>query len=266
MYNNGNCRPVNRTKIIRRLAAKWLHFSIMQYDGGVNLGVHDGHRQRLRERFLKEGLSGFAPVNVLELLLFFTNQRCDTSETAHRLLERFGSFSGVLDAPYATLCAAEGVGPLSACLIKLTAACGAFYANDRAARLGSILSTKQAGAYFVPKFTGSTSEEVYLLLLDDKRKILRCAKLFEGTVNAAAITLKKVMAEVVISNATAVILAHNHPGGLALPSAEDKAVTKQISTALDMINVRLLDHVIVADEEFFSMASGLLHAMPAVPQ
>ena len=75
------------------------------------------------------------------------------------------------------------------------------------------------------------------------------------------------MAEVVISNATAVILAHNHPGGLALPSAEDKAVTKQISTALDMINVRLLDHVIVADEEFFSMAdSGLLHAMPAVPQ
>ena len=96
--------------------------------------MHDGHRERLRNRFLTQGLSGFEPVNVLELLLFFSHKRCDTNEIAHRLLERFGSFSGVLNAPYDALCQVEGIGAQSACLIKLVAACAGYYADDKAAR------------------------------------------------------------------------------------------------------------------------------------
>ena len=234
----------------------------MQFGEGVNLGVHDGHRERLRQRFLREGLDGFAPVNVLELLLFFTNARRDTNEIAHRLLERFGSFSGVLDAPYDALCGTDGVGPASACLLKLVGACAGYYAADRASRGTAITSTAEAGAYLVPKFVGAANEVVYLLLLDDKRKILRCARLFEGTVNAAPITVKKVVAEVVATNATGVILAHNHPGGLALPSANDRQVTARVAHALRLINVQLVDHIIVADDDYVSMAdSGMLQEL-----
>ena len=225
------------------------------------LGVHDGHRERLRQRFLEQGLSGFAPVNALELLLFFTHKRCDTNEIAHRLLERFGSFAGVLDAPYDALCGVEGMGPLSACLLKLVAACAGYYAADRAHRGETITSSAQAGAYLAPRFLGSRNEEVYLLLLDDRRRVLRCAKLFEGTVNAASITVKKVVEEAVTANATAVILAHNHPGGLPLPSRDDRAATEKVAQALALIGVRLLDHIIVCDGEFASMAdSGMLPA------
>ncbi len=236
-----------------------LDISIGQFAGGVNLGMHDGHRERLRNRFLTQGLSGFEPVNVLELLLFFSHKRCDTNEIAHRLLERFGSFSGVLNAPYDALCQVEGIGAQSACLIKLVAACAGYYADDKAARGVILNSTEAAGQYLVPKFMGASNEEVYLILLDDKRKVLRCAKLFEGTVNAAPITVKKVVAEVVAMNATGVILSHNHPGGLALPSAGDKIVTEKIARALHLINVQLLDHIIVADGDYVSMAdSGML--------
>ena len=134
------------------------------------MSVHDGHRERLRQRFLDQGLSGFAPVNALELLLFFTHRRCDTNEIAHRLLQRFGSFSGVLDAPYDALCGVEGMGPLSACLLKLVAACAGYYAADRARGGEAITSSAKAGAYLAPRFLGSRNEEVYLLLLDDRRR------------------------------------------------------------------------------------------------
>ena len=224
--------------------------------------MHDGHRERLRNRFLTQGLSGFDPINVLELLLFFSHRRCDTNEIAHRLLDRFGSFSGVLNAPYEALCEVQGIGAQSACLIKLVAACAGYYADDKAVRGVVLNSTEAAGRYLVPKFLGARNEEVYLVLLDDKRKVLHCAKLFEGTVNAAPITVKKVVAEVVAMNATGVILAHNHPGGLALPSSGDRIVTEKIARALYLMNVQLVDHIIVADGDYVSMAdSGMLSMM-----
>lgn len=226
------------------------------------LGIHDGHRERLRNRFLQQGLSGFEPINVLELLLFFSHRRRDTNEIAHHLLDRFGSFSGVLDAPYEALCQVEGIGPMSACLIKLVAACTKYYVDDKN-KLGTVISsTSLAGEFLVPKFVGSCNEEVYALLLDDKRKVLRCTKLFEGTVNMVPIVVKKIISEVVNVNATAVILAHNHPGGIALPSREDKMTTQRLATVLDELNVQLLDHIIVSDNDFISMRdSGMLDAM-----
>ena len=226
------------------------------------MGIHDGHRERLRKRFLTQGLSGFEPVNVLELLLFFSHKRCDTNEIAHRLLDRFGSFSGVLDAPYEMLCQVEGVGPISACLIKLVAGCANYYANDKVKIDESINSTGLAGKYLVPRFIGSRNEEVYLLLLDDKHKVLRCTKLFEGTVNMVPILVRKVVGEVVAVNATVVILAHNHPGGLAIPSYEDKMATRKLAAILNDLNVRLIDHIVVADGDYVSMRdSGMLEGV-----
>lgn len=221
--------------------------------------MHDGHRERMRKQFMEHGLGSFAPVNALEFLLFFSHKRGDTNAIAHRLLDRFGSFSGVLDAPYASLLEVEGVGPASAFLIRFVREAANFYAQDRTAKGVVISSTEEAGAYLAPRFVGRTNEEVHILLLDDKNKVLRCAKLFEGTVNAAPVTIKKVVSEVVATNATGVILAHNHPGGLALPSAQDKRSTYDLEQALQLMNVRLLDHIIFSDDDFVSLAdSGAL--------
>ncbi|MEG1932931.1 MAG: DNA repair protein RadC [Pygmaiobacter sp.] len=226
------------------------------------MGVHDGHRKRLEKRFLENGIESFEAVNVLELLLFFTHKRCDTNEIAHALLERFDTFSGVLDAPYDMLLEVPGIGPASASLLKLVQAITGFYMNDRVDSCKIINSTQSAGRYFVPRFIGKRNEEVHVLLLDDKNKILRCTKLFEGTVNMAPITVKKVISEVVATNATGVILAHNHPGGLALPSANDKRATAQLCQALGLINVRFIDHIIVAENDYVSMAdSGMLSVL-----
>lgn len=226
------------------------------------MSVHEGHRDRLRARFLKSGLHGFEEHTALELLLFYARPRCDTNEIAHALIKRFGSFAGVMDAPMEELAAVPGIGEKSALLLKMIPAMGAYYLESRSAPGEAIDSTEKAGAFFLPKFVGKTNEEVYLAALDDKRKVIRCVCLStEGIVNAVRITIKRVVTEAVNANATGVLLAHNHPGGIALPSQSDKQVTRQVYKALQLIHVRLLDHIIVADGDFVSLADSGFIAM-----
>lgn len=227
------------------------------------MGMHDGHRDRLRERFIKEGLDGFEEHTALELLLFYARPRCNTNEIAHALMKRFGGFAQVLDAPIEELMKVEGMGKQSAVLIKMVPELGAFYLKSKNASGKTILSTQEAGQLFLPIFFGKQTEMVYMVALDDKRKVLRCVCLSEsGIVNAVSISVKQIVTEAVNANATGVILAHNHPGGLALPSLSDKAVTHQAFQALRLINVTLLDHIIVADGDFVSMAdSGYMETL-----
>ncbi|MDD3430228.1 MAG: DNA repair protein RadC [Oscillospiraceae bacterium] len=220
------------------------------------MGIHDGHRQRLRKRFLEDGLENFEEHNVLELLLFYAHSRADTNALAHVLIDTFGSISAVMDAPYDALLQVSGVGEQAATLLKLVPQLASVYNSDKFAMGTCLHSTQEVGQYFVPLFYGKQHEEVHMLSLDDKHKIIRRTKLFEGTVNATPITVKKVVSEAVNANATSVVLAHNHPAGLALPSANDRHVTKRINTALELINIRLLDHIIVAENEFISMAES----------
>ena len=224
------------------------------------MGEHNGHRERVRARYLKEGLSGFEPHTALEFLLFYARPRCDTNGLARSLLRRFGGFAQVMDAPIEELAAVEGMGYSSAVLLKMIPDFGAYYLHSRASPGDVVNSTEKAGAYFLPKFIGKTKETLYMAALDDRRKVLRCTCIAkEGSIDALPVSVKRVVAEALNAGATAVILAHNHPAGLALPSAGDKATTKQIAAALHPVNIRLLDHIIVADSDFVSMAeSGLL--------
>lgn len=218
------------------------------------MGVHDGHRDRMRERFLREGLGDFEAHTVLEMLLYYARPRCNTNEIAHALIHRFGSFSGVLDASMEDLQDVEGIGYTSAVLIKMIPQLAGYYMMDKVQPGEIINSTEKAGMFFVPRFVGKTSESLYMAALDDKRKLLRCACLErEGSVNAVAISIKKIVGEAVKSNATGVLLAHNHPGGVALPSASDKRMTIQVYEALRYINIELVDHIIVADDDFVSL-------------
>ena len=223
------------------------------------MSLHDGHRQRLKSRFLKNGLSDFEDHNVLELLLFFSLPRNDTNEIGHKLLQKFGSISNVFDAPFDELCKCDGVGEHTATLIKLIPELLSVYHMDKSNTIQAVKSTNEAGKYFIPKFMGKLNEEVHIMLLDDKKKIIKCEKLFEGTVNSSNITVRKIISTAINTNATGVILAHNHPGGVALPSQSDLLTTKRIFSALKLMDIKLCDHIVVADNDFVSFAdSGML--------
>lgn len=217
------------------------------------MNLHEGHRQRLKERFIKNGLGSFEDHNILELLLFFSVPRNDTNEIGHRLLQRFGSISNVFDAPVEELCKVDGIGMHSATLIKLIPELCSIYNVDKTENIEIVSSTNAAGKFFVPRFMGKNDEEVHILLLDDKKKIIKSEIVSKGTVNASAVSIRKIVSLAVNSNATAVILAHNHPGGVALPSSNDIVVTRRIYNALKLMEINLCDHIIVAGDDFVSM-------------
>ena len=217
------------------------------------MGVHDGHRNRLKSRFLSQGLSGFEDHNILELLLFFSVPRSDTNEIGHRLLKTFGSISNVFDAPVEALCKVEGVGEHSATLIKLIPELCRVYNIDKAENIKIINSTDDAGRYFIPRFIGKTTEEVHIMLLDDKKRLIKAEVITKGTISAAAISVRKIVDAAISNNATGVILAHNHPGGVAIPSPNDVAVTRKIYLALNSIDITLHDHIVVAGDDYVSL-------------
>lgn len=221
------------------------------------MSVHDGHRERMRKRFLEQGLDGFDNHQVLEMLLYYTIPRGDTNEIAHKLIKTFGSFSQVLETSVQDLCKVEGVGERTATMLSFVGSLVRFYLVDKKKLDGkSLNSINECIAYLKPYFTGRKNEAVYILCLDSKCKILVCKMLGEGSVNSAAVPLRKIVDVAMSSNATSVILAHNHPGGIALPSGDDVATTKQLATTLRSVDVILADHVIFADEECVSLAQS----------
>ncbi len=222
------------------------------------MSVHNGHRQRLRQRFLEEGLDHFDEIQVLELLLFYCIPRKNTNEIAHGLLERFGSVAQVMEAPVEELRKVSGMGENAAIFLAIINAFGRYYQVNRAANTEILDDIEKCGAYLVPKFTGRRNETVFLLCLDAKCKILSCREVGEGSVNSAAVPIRRIVEMALGANATSVVLAHNHPSGLAVPSGEDVQTTKRLATAMRSVEIELVDHIVVADGDFVSMVqSGL---------
>ena len=221
--------------------------------------MHEGHRQRLKERFRLEGLDNFNEVQVLELLLFYCIPRVDTNPLAHRLLERFGSLAQVLEAPAAELERVEGMGRNASTFLSLTTAVGRYYWVNRTSQNTILETTEKCGYYLCSHFYGRRNETVFLLCLDAKCKLLCCREIGEGSVNSAAIPIRRIVETALAANATSVVLAHNHPSGIALPSTDDYIATDRARAALETIGVVLMDHIILADGDFVSLAeSGYL--------
>ena len=223
------------------------------------MGIHDGHRGRMRRRFLENGLDSFADHEILELLLFYAIPQGDVNPLAHDLMDRFGSLSAVFSAPVEMLTSVKGVKERTAALLTLVPEAA------RRARLAEmkgelILNTREnVGDYLLELFSRERNEAVYELCLDAKGKLLACRRLGEGSVSAVALDIRKVVENAILYSATSVILAHNHPSGIALPSDDDEAATARVGAALAAINVRLEDHIIVADHDFVSLnQSGFL--------
>ena len=220
------------------------------------MGIHDGHRERMRKRFITHGLDNFDDHNILELLLFYALPREDTNPIAHKLLEYFGSLAAVFDAPVEALTKIDGIGESTAVLIKLIPQISRRYLISREKTSDILDSTQKAGAYLIPRFYGEQDEVVYMVCMDAKCKVINCKKLFHGSVNSANISIRKVVENALQYKATSVIIAHNHTSGIALPSREDEYTTRKIDEALKMVDIPLIDHIIVADDDFVSLADN----------
>ena len=217
------------------------------------MGLHDGHRNRVKNRFLNEGLTNFEDHNVLELLLFYSIPRSDTNEIAHELLNKFGSLHGVFEAGMEDLMSVNGISRHSAVLIKMIPELFVVYGRDKVRDIQKINSSDDAKQFFIPRFYGKVREEVQLVLLDDKMNIIKWVKIYEGSVNSANVPIRKIVEIAIENRATNVIIAHNHPTGLILPSKDDLRATAKVREALALVDIKLLDHVIVSDNEAASL-------------
>ncbi|NLI57869.1 MAG: DNA repair protein RadC [Clostridium sp.] len=221
--------------------------------------MHTGHRKRLKNRFLEEGLDSFEPHQVLELLLFFSIPRRDTNEIAHKLLKKFGSLSGVFEADIKELVKVEGIGENSAFLISMIPQLSRRYLNDKWRDKPELNSSSKAGEYAISLFAGRTYEVFYVICLDAQNRVNYAALVHEGTINEAPIYPRIIVETALRHKANSVILAHNHPGGSLNPSRGDIEATKVIKNALESISIKVVDHIIVCGERYVSFAErGLL--------
>lgn len=211
-----------------------------------------GHRQRLRERFNRAGLKGMNEHEVLELLLTFAVPRPDVKTRAKDLLNHFGSLSGVLDADFHELEKIQGIGPISSTLIRLVKEICAVYLAEKMKKK-DVLSSPQAVLGFARmKLAGSPREAFMVIFVNAKNKVLDFNIVQEGTIDRAAIYPRKIIELAFTHNAAGIILVHNHPSGDCTPSPEDRQLTRTLAEAARTIDLRLLDHIIVGKEGYWS--------------
>lgn len=218
--------------------------------------VHDGHRARLKQRYREQGLDGFSDLHVLELLLFFCVPRGDVNPLAHRLLERFGSLAGVMDAAEEDLLSVKGVGANCALMLKLVPQMSRRYLISANGDKPVLDTPDKLGGFVMPYYYGAKEERFYLVSLDAKLRLLGVDLLSEGDGMSTPLSVRKLMATALERKAVHAVVTHNHPSGSLTPSEEDIVLTRQIRTALKMMNVDMVDHIIATDENYFSMANG----------
>ena len=214
---------------------------------------HAGHRQRMRARVKNYGLDSLEEHEALEYLLYLTNAQKDTNEIAHDLIERFGDFAGVLEASEEELCTVKDVGPATARMLHLLPQVSRYYGRSRTSAARCIKTTEQRGSYLMAKFAWSDYERAMLVSLDSRRRVRAAVWLREGSTDRVSLDIKCVVEAAIKGGTDAVVLCHNHPNGVALPSLEDMEATGSIARALGLVKVHLLDHFILTDTEYFSM-------------
>ena len=210
---------------------------------------HTGHRERMRERFRSSGLEGFASHEVLEFLLYHTHSRCDTNEIAHNLIETFGSLPGVLEASYDELKKVDKIGDVSATFITFLLELFRRYSREKEESRDTFETISRLNRYCHSLFVGSTVDQVYMILFDNSMHILDCTLLAHGTVNSVSVMTRKIAEKALEKHASFVVITHNHPDGLPLPSEEDINMTNVIENALALFQIPLLEHILVANTE-----------------
>lgn len=218
--------------------------------------LHKNHRQRVRSRYLAEGIKTMADHNIVELLLFYGVPYKDTNDIAHELVERFGNLNGILDAPVEELEKVAGIGENTAILIHLTRDIALKYSENKLTDKAILGTEERISSFLTMKYAGETRELVYMLFLDSHGRIARCVKVCEGSPESVQVDNRKIIEAALRLDACDIVLAHNHPNGFAVPSTADVRATQEVIPLLRAINVNLIDHMIIADGDCFSMAEN----------
>ncbi len=219
----------------------------------------EGHRKRLREKFLQSGLKGFLDYEIIELLLSLNTPRKDCKQSAKLLLKQFKTLQGVFEADSRDLCEIKGVGPANSFGIKLIKDVADRYLETRIISKDVVQNPEDLQQY-LKQLIGYKTREVFVgIFLDAKNRVLISRILFEGTLTTSSVYPREVIKEALQHNAAAVIFAHNHPSGDVAPSKSDIRITKDLFLALKYVGIVLHEHMIVGDEGFYSFADhGLI--------
>ncbi len=218
-------------------------------------GIHSGHRDRVRQRFMTEGLSGFQPHQILELILFYCIPRRDTNELAHRLITRFGNLNGVFDADINEL-REFGLSEKSAAFIKLQRDLFDKLYYPYFNKDNDALTIDDAGDYFVNRYIGNYSDETSVLLLDPKSSMLYCGTVPNGSIETEE-DVQKITRLAVMYKAGGVVLARNIPEGLLLPSKQDIMILRTVRHYLLRVGVELLDYILISGTDYLSLADSV---------
>lgn len=219
--------------------------------------VHEGHRDRVRKDFLLNGFDDNTPPHkILEMLLFYSIPRKDTNEIAHELLKRFGSIANVLDAPAEQLVSVPGVSLNTVALLKLIMPTVRCYLNDKSEKNGRYTNMDDICDFLSNRYIGYTEEVFTLSTFSANGKMLGCDVLARGEVGEVYVSVRSVVETALKRNAVCAVIAHNHPDGTACPSDSDLETTKRIADALNRINIKLLDHIIIVPDDYVSLAQS----------
>ena len=213
-----------------------------------------GHRERLREKFLVSGLSGFHDYEVIELLLTLATPRKDCKDAAKNSLKRFKTLQGVLEASPAALCEVPGIGPKNLLGIKLIKAVADRYLKKRLIHKDPLNNSKELFDYLYHGIRDKSRECFNVLFLDAKNRVITTETLFEGTLAASSVYPREVIIAALNHQAAALIFAHNHPSGDPKPSPEDISITRQLIFSCKVMGITVHEHLIIGDNRYFSFA------------
>ena len=217
-----------------------------------------GRRNRLRQRFLDHGLHSFSDTEILEILLSFGTPRKDCKEQARALLKRFGTFPEVLDANHQALVSVEGIGPKSSFALGFVKSTAEHYLKQRLKTRHYLKSSAQVIDYLSHSLKGLQIEVLTVIYLDAALAIIDSEQVAEGTVTVNTVYPREIIKKALSRNASALIVAHNHPSGVLTPSKQDRQLTKQLFLACSMMHIRLLDHLIIGDGHFSFADAGII--------
>ncbi len=216
----------------------------------------EGHRSRLRERFLSQGLQGFTDTEILELLLTFGTPRRDCKEAARGLLKKFGTFARVMDASLATLQEVEGVGPKNAFALHFVQEVASHYLKERLTGKQYVRASADLVDYLCHRLRGLKKEVLLVVFLDASHAIIDSVIMAEGTLTVNAVYPREILKKALEYHAAALILAHNHPSGSLQPSAQDLRLTKNLFLLCISMQLQLLDHFIIGDGSYSFADNG----------
>jgi DNA repair protein RadC len=215
--------------------------------------------ERPRERLLQHGTAGLSDAEVLAILLGRGIAGMPVIELARVLMHRFGGIRGTLNANQADLCSIKGIGLAKVAVLLAARECGRRYLRERLRPGVTIGSPADSREFLLASLRDRPHEVFCCLFLDNRHRVLAFDELFRGTIDTAAVYPREIVKQALSRNAAAVILAHNHPSGVAEPSQSDQLITRRIRDALELIDVRLLDHFVIGDNSCVSLASrGML--------